>query len=139
MTDWRDSIAAERMELDGAFADRVTDAGLSNRQWDLVMAAVEIRIETPESPAEAELRADTSALGSVLDELVAMDDEGVVGTSSGDDGGFLDWLGSLTDDETSEMRATAAGLAEAYVETLETRLRESGRWTAVCEQARDDE
>ncbi|MFW6436841.1 MAG: DUF5799 family protein [Halococcoides sp.] len=139
MTDWRDSIAAERMALDGEFADRVAEAGLSNRQWDLVMSAVEIRIESPQSPAEAELRADTSALGSVLDELVAMDDESVVGGSRGDDGGFLDWLGSLTSDETSEMRATAAGLAEAYVENLERRLRESGRWAAVCELACDDE
>ncbi|MFB6162818.1 MAG: DUF5799 family protein [Halococcoides sp.] len=136
MTDWRDTIAAERMALDGEFADRVADAGLTSRQWDLVMSAVELRIDRPDSPAEAELRADTGALDAILDDLVAMDDAGDVGLADhGDDGGFLDWLGSLTGSERAEMRTTAAGLAEAYVQRLETRLRESGQWATVCERA----
>lgn len=135
VTDWRDAIAAERMELDGEFADRVAEAGLTNRQWGLVMSAVELRIESPESPATAELVADTSALRSVVDDLVAMDDGGPLGVETDEGGGFLDWLGSLRTDESREMRATAASLAEEYADRLEERLRESGRWSRICERA----
>jgi len=142
---WSERIAAERMQTDQEFRERVASSPLSSQQWGLVMTAVEFEIDGPETPESARLVADTSRLSSVMDELSRMDERGgggaVPGGAAGgsdDDGllgGLKDTLG-LGGGGSDELRETAEALAEEYAAELQARLEERGRWTDVCEQAR---
>jgi len=140
MTDgsWTERIAAERMQTDQEFADRVAASPLSSQQWGLVMTAVEFDIDGPEDPETAELVVDASKLTSVMDEIRRIGDRqpGAAATSDRG-GGLLDSVKNAfgvgeTDDE---LRETAEDLAEEYAAALQTRLEDRGRWTEVCELA----
>lgn len=153
--DWTTAIAAERMELDREFGDRIDASSLGRQQWGLVMTAVEIEIENPSDPETASLRPDRSSLPAILPELDAVEQAGPGGgavggggaggrgSGSGDGragsgGGLLDaitgalGLGSGVDDER---RAEIERLTDQYCERLEEKVRESGRWEAVCRRA----
>lgn len=136
---WTERIAAERMQTDREFTDRVAASPLSSQQWGLVMTAVEFDIDGPEDPETAELVVDASKLTSVMDEIRRIDDRqpGTAATSD-DGGGLLDSVKSAlgvgeTDDE---LRETAEDLADEYATELQARLEERGRWAEVCELTR---
>ncbi|WEL17444.1 MULTISPECIES: DUF5799 family protein [unclassified Halorhabdus] len=141
MTDgsWTQRIAAERMQTDQEFADRVAASPLSSQQWGLVMTAVEFEIDGPEDPETAELVVDAQKLTSVMDEIRRIGDRQPGGAATADNsGGLLDSVkdvfgGSEADDQ---LRETAEDLAAEYATALQTRLEERGRWAEVCELAR---
>lgn len=131
---WRDVIAGDRLAVDQEFEDRVRQAGLSPQEWGLVMTAVEIRVEDPGAPEEAELVADTSRLDSVLPQIEAVRNEiGAAGPGDRDDGGLLDGVRrALGLGGHEETRETAETLAAEYADRLQARLQEEGRWGDVC-------
>lgn len=136
---WTERIAAERMQTDQEFTDRVAASPLSSQQWGLVMTAVEFDIDGPEDPETAELVIDASKLPSVMDEIRNIGDrQPGAAPASGSGGGFLDSLaGALGVGEADdELRETAEELAEAYATELQARLEERRRWAEVCELAR---
>ncbi|MFB6200845.1 MAG: DUF5799 family protein [Halorhabdus sp.] len=140
---WSEQIAAERMQTDQEFTERVADSPLSSQQWSLVMTAIEFDIERPDDPDAAELVADTSRLSSVMSEIRRMDDRGASGmgtrpTETESDGGGL--FDSLKDtlgigSESDPLRETAERLAADYANRLQARLEERDRWGEICTQA----
>ena len=139
---WRGQIAAERMQIDQEFTDRIATSGLSSQQWGLVMTAVEFEIEGPADPDTAQLVADTSKLPSVMDEIHRIGQRGPGGMASMESGGSAsgslldgvkDFLGFGGGDDVLE--ETAEELAADYATQLQTRLEERGRWRQICEQA----
>ena len=142
--DWTSAIAAERMELDTEFNDRVEASSFSNQQWNLVMTALEFEIEGPEDPETAEVVADTSNLSTIMPELDRIAQQGPMGggggggSSGGSGGGLLGGvkdalgLGGGGDDERIE---EAENLAGQYAELLQEKLETNGRWAAVCDRA----
>ena len=137
---WRGQIAAERMQIDQEFTDRIAASSLSSQQWGLVMTAVEFDIEGPADPDTAQLVADTSKLPSVMDEIHRIGQRGPGGMGSGEStsGGLLDGVKDLLgfgggDDALEE---TAEEFAAEYATQLQTKLEERGRWRQLCEQAR---
>jgi len=142
--DWTSTIAAERMELDNEFNDRVTASSFSNQQWSLVMTALEFEIENPDDPEAAEIVPDTSSVPTIMPELDRIAQQGPMGggggsQSSGGSGGGL--LGGVKDalglggDGDDERLEEAEALAEQYAELLQEKLEANGRWNAVCERA----
>jgi len=140
MTDgsWTERIAAERMQTDQEFADRVADSPLSSQQWGLVMTAVEFDIDGPEDPETAELVVDARKLSSVMEEIRRIGDRqpGSAATSDSD-GGILDSVkGAFGVGEPSDqLRETAEALSEEYARALQSRLEERDRWADVCDRA----
>lgn len=146
MADWQSTIAAERMAVDGEFADRVRSSSLSSQQWDMVMTAVTFEIENPRTPEDAELVADTSRLSAMMDEIERVGGQSPVGGGSvasqgGDPGGsngFLDGILStlgMGGGSDERVREEAEDLAAEYADALQAKLIERGRWNAVCELA----
>lgn len=142
--DWTSAIAAERMELDTEFSDRVEASSFSNQQWNLVMTALEFEIEGADDPETAEVVADTSSLSTIMPELDRIANQGPMGggggggSSSGSGGGLLGGvkdalgLGGGGEDERLE---EAENLAGQYAELLQEKLETNGRWAAVCDRA----
>lgn len=138
---WRGQIAAERMQTDQEFADRIAASELSSQQWSLVMTAVEFEIEGPADPDSARLVADTSKLSSVMHEIRRIGEQGPGTTgatgSTGGGGVLSDIKAALGLGEREDpLRETAEDLAADYATALQTRLEERGRWEAICERAR---
>lgn len=137
---WTQQIAAERMQTDQAFTDRVVDSPLSSQQWGLVMTAVEFEIEGPEDPETAELVVETRRLDGVMDEIRTIGDRqpGAGATPDSGGGGLLDTVKGAfgVDDSDDELRETAESLAAEYATALQARLEDRGRWAEICEQAR---
>lgn len=143
MTDgtWTGRIAAERMQTDQEFADRVAASPLSGQQWALVMTAVDFDIDGPEDPETAELTVDARKLPSVMDEIRRIGDRqpgALTSTAADSGGGLLDSVKRAfglagTDDD---LRETAEDLASEYASALQTRLEERDRWAEICELAR---
>ncbi|WP_018258316.1 DUF5799 family protein [Halomicrobium katesii] len=144
-SDWTNAIAAERMEVDTEFNDRVEASSFSNQQWNLVMTALEFEIHGAEDPETAEIVADTSNLSTIMPELDRIAEQGPMGGgggggSSGDTGGGI--LGGVKDalglggggggddriEEAEELAAEYAGLLQEKLET-------NGRWSMVCDRA----
>lgn len=145
--DWTSAIAAERMELDTEFSDRVEASSFSNQQWNLVMTALEFEIEGPEDPETAEVVADTSSLSTIMPELDRIAQQGPMGgggggggggSSGGSGGGLLggvkDALG-LGGGGGDERLEEAEDLATQYAELLQEKLETNGRWATVCDRA----
>jgi hypothetical protein len=140
--DWTSSIAAERMQLDNEFTDRVTASSFSNQQWSLVMTALEFEIENPEDPEHARIVPDTSNLPTIMPELDRVAQQGPMGGGGGqstsNSGGILSGvkealgLGGGGSDERLEEAET---LATEYCERLQEKIEASGRWNAICELA----
>lgn len=141
--DWTSAIAAERMEMDNEFADRVEASSFSNQQWSLVMTALEFEIEDPEDPAAAELVADTSNLPTIMPELDRIAQQGPMGGGGGQSGGgsgggllsgVKEALG-FGDGGGDERLEEAEALGEQYAELLQEKLESKGRWSGICERA----
>jgi len=167
MTDatWRDRLAGHRMQVDEAFAPQVRDSELTNGEWNLVMTAVDFRIEG--EGENARLVADTSKLESVVPEFDTMRQRGPGGTASRPeavDGVFdsakdvlgIDSTGDIIDLEPlsdrlgvdlggalgldsgagdDEKVRTARRLADSYARELQAHLEEQGQWTSIREAA----
>ena len=140
--DWTTAIAADRMELDREFADRVEASSFDRQQWGLVMTALEFEIERPSEPDEAEIVPDTSSVPTIIPELDAVAQRGPMGAggeTNGSSGGLVDsvkgalGLGSGGADE--ERLEEATELATEYCERLQESLESKGRWESVCERA----
>jgi len=137
--DWRALIAAERMELDGEFSDRVRASSLSSQQWSLVMTAVEFEVESPETPEDARMVANTDNLPAVASELDTVE-AATPGASTHGGGGdgllsrISDFFGS-GGGGNDELLAEAEDLAGEYADRLQEKLVARGRWEAVCSHA----
>jgi hypothetical protein len=147
--DWTDMLAAERMRVDRKFEDQLEASSFSRQQWGLVMTAVEFRIDDPDDPENATLRADTSNLSSVMSEIKNLGERGGgmatqsggVATGSGSGGGFLSKITGLFSGGGGgggALRNEAEELAAEYTEKLQAHLEKRGRWQAICEQAAED-
>ena len=140
---WTDSITGARMQVDRQFESRVRDSEFSNQQWKLIMTAVEFSIDSPETPSEARLVAETRKVEHIVPELENIPDgmsaqpSGGSRSSGGD--GLLDrvrgLLGGSDDGVDQEKLDAATELAGEYANELQRFLEEQGRWTAVCERA----
>jgi hypothetical protein len=146
--DWTDMLAAERMRVDRKFEDQLEASSFSRQQWGLVMTAVEFRIDGPEEPENATLRADTSKLSSVMSEIKNLGERGGgmgspsggVAAGSGDGGGFLSKITGLFSGGGGggALQNEAEELAAEYAEKLQAHLEKRGRWQSICEQAAEE-
>ncbi|WP_226012609.1 DUF5799 family protein [Halomicrobium salinisoli] len=148
--DWTSSIAAERMELDSEFNDRVEASSFSNQQWNLVMTAIELEIEDPGDPETARIVPDTSSLPTIMPELDRVEQQSMMGGAGGDGGGgggsggggllggVKDALGLGSGGGDDERIGEAEQLAEQYCERLQEKLESSGRWEGVRRRAAGD-
>ena len=143
---WQDRVVGARMSVDSTFDDRVVASSFSRQQWNLLMTAVEFEIVDAEDPESARIVADTDGLDAVLPELDALDQgmAAMTGASGPADdgrftgGGFLatiketlglrDGDGRGVDDV---QRAEAVELLQAYAESLQDHLVETGRWEEI--------
>lgn len=137
--DWRALIAAERMELDGEFSDRVRASSLSSQQWSLVMTAVEFEIENPDTPEDARMVANTDNLSAVASELDTVEaaKPGASARGGGGDGllsRISDFFGSDGGGD-DERLAEAEDLAGEYARRLQEKLVARDRWEDVCAHA----
>ncbi|WP_225333797.1 DUF5799 family protein [Halomicrobium urmianum] len=143
--DWTSSIAAERMELDSEFNDRVEASSFSNQQWNLVMTAIELEIESPDDPEAAQIVPDTSSLPTIMPELDRVEQQSMMGGGGADAGGgssgggllggVKDALGLGSGGGDDERIEEAEDLAEQYCERLQEKLESSGRWDGVRSRA----
>ncbi|MFB6121251.1 MAG: DUF5799 family protein [Halobacteriaceae archaeon] len=128
MSDWQDRLASHRLRADREFEERVRDAELSRRQWDLAMTAVTFRVENPDDPDEAELVADTSNLDDVVSEMHA------VGQADNEGGSVLDDVKSalgLGDDGEDPLKREAERLVVDYADELEEILERENAWEDI--------
>ncbi|ERH10968.1 MAG: hypothetical protein J07HX64_02747 [halophilic archaeon J07HX64] len=139
---WTDSITGARMQVDRQFEDRVRNSEFSNQQWGLIMTAVEFSIDSPETPSEARLVAETGKVEQIIPELENIPSgmgaqPGGGSRSSGD--GLLDRVRGLfsgSDDGVDQEKLDAATeLTGEYAGELQRFLEEQGRWETVCERA----
>lgn len=151
MTDgWQDRIVGARMTVDQDFSERVQASSLSRPQWGLVMTAVEFDIETPGDPDSARIVADTSKLEHVLPEMQTIDDQmksmgggGSSGGGGGNGGGVVGGIKNALgigggSDDTAELAAEAADLAQAYADALQAHLEDQGQFDSVRRVAADE-
>jgi hypothetical protein len=160
-TTWRDRLAGHRMQVDEQFAPQVRESPLTNGEWNLVMTAVEFKIEG--EGEHARLVADTSKLDSVVPEFETMRQRGpggrgsrpdavdgvldstkdVLGIDSFDDVLDLkplsdrlgvDLSGALgLDGETDEDEKVQAAvrLTDSYARELQSHLESRGEWESI--------
>lgn len=140
--DWTGAIAAERMQLDQEFHDRIEASSFDRQQWGLVMTATNFEIENPSDPSNARLVPDTSSVPTIIPELDRVGQRGPMGAddrSSGSGSGLVDsvkgalGLGTERDEQLEE----ATRLTNEYSERLQKKIESRGRWESVCERARD--
>jgi hypothetical protein len=145
--EWRDRLAGARMQVDQQFDDRVRGSQFTNQEWGLIMTAVEFEIDSPDSPEQAELTANTDNLEQIMPELDNLP-QGVAGAPTGGDdsgGGFLDsvksalgFSGSDANGVDEDDLAAAKGLVEEYATQLQTHLEEQGRWEEIRSAAAEE-
>lgn len=138
-------MSRERMAVDGRFSRELADSRFSRGEWGIVMTVVRFEIETPESPSEARLTADTSSVPAVLPELEKVRNQPMIagpgggsGGASGSGGGLLGALKSLLGiggREDAQTLEAADELVQTYCQEVQSELVESGRWEAVCAAA----
>ena len=139
---WTDSITGARMQVDRQFEGRVRDSEFSNQQWGLIMTAVEFSIDSPETPSEARLVAETGKVEHIIPELENIPDGMGAqpgGGSRNSGGGLLDrvrgLLGGSDDGVDQETLDAATELAGEYASELQRFLEDQGRWETVCKRA----
>jgi len=139
---WTDSITGARMQVDRQFESRVRDSEFSNQQWGLIMTAVEFSIDSPETPAEARLVAETGKVEHIIPELENIPDGMGAQPGAGNrssSGGLLDrvrgLLGGSDEGVDQEKLDAATELAGEYATELQRFLEDQGRWETVCERA----
>jgi len=133
MSDWRDRLARYRLRADREFEDRIREAALDRRQWNLAMTAVTFRFADADDPAAAELVADTTNLDDVLPEMRAVGEED-------DDGGLLDGVTSALglDDGEDPLKQEAERLVEEYTDELGAILKRENAWDDLRRAAAED-
>ena len=146
-SDWTDRIVGARMKVDQEFSEQVQASEFSSQEWGMIMTAVELEIENPETPEEARVVANTEsvpqvmpALDDVRDQMGAMG--GAPGGSSGGSGGggiidsILGVFGMGGDGGGDAKRIEAAEtLAQEYGERLQSHLESQGQWETACNAA----
>lgn len=137
MPDWRDQLAGHRMQVDRNFADRIQESELTNREWSLVMTAVEFEIEG--EGADAQLVADTSRIDAVVSEFDTIQPGGGIlapyeSSSEGIWELITEVIGSGPRSDTTK-RESAIELANDYAEQLQIYLEEQGQWKSIRQAA----
>ncbi|MEF8775050.1 MAG: DUF5799 family protein [Haloarculaceae archaeon] len=153
-TDWRDSLAGARMQVDRQFESRVVDSGFSSQEWGLIMTAVEFEVANPADPERAEMYAATDQMDQIIPELERIQREmggSQTAVEEGDGGGLLgsirQMLGGLASGgngrSDSERLAEAEVLVQEYADKLQSYLEKQGRWddvrTAASAEATESE
>jgi len=143
---WRDKLAGARMRVDQEFNQRVLDSQFSNQEWGLIMTAIEFDITSPESPADAEMTANTDQLEQIMPELENLPQGMARPGGGGDDtGGVIDSVKSVLGFDDADANgvdedelAAAAALVEEYASELQAYLEKEGRWSEVCAAAAEE-
>lgn len=140
MAGWTDAIVADRMTVDGEFAERVEASEFTSQEWGLIMTATELEIEHADDPERARIVADTGNLPAIMPELEevrsGMASMGAAdpGRGGGSDGGLVDaikgalGLGGPDDDDRI---AAAERLAQEYADELQRHLESTDKWEQV--------
>ncbi len=139
---WTDMIAGARMQVDQQFQQQVTSSQFSNQQWGLIMTAVQFEIDSPESPEEAEIVANTEQVPHIIPELENIPD-GMGGvpqrTGGGESSGLLGRVKNLfsggkqgSSSANEQKEKAAIELVEAYTVELQNFLEQQGRWEEIC-------
>jgi formylglycine-generating enzyme required for sulfatase activity len=126
MSDWQDRLGSYRLRADQEFEERVRDASLSRRQWDLAMTAVDFRFADAADPDAARLVADTSKVDHAPAEVRAAGED-----AGGADGGALDRLRGalgLGGDDDDPLVQETERLAREYADRLEAVLERENAW-----------
>ena len=132
-TGWQELIITERIEVDRQFQERIQESALTHQAWELIMTAVEFRIEG-EDPAEATLVADLSLLESVLPTIARIQREqadDIAPPSMLDR--LLGWVDSSR--RYAGYRREAEQLTTAYANDIQAALESNGRWPSIVERA----
>jgi len=148
MSEWQDLIVGDRMAVDQEFSRRVAESEFTSQQWGLVMTATEFRVEHADDPERARLVADTSKVEHVVPEMESLDRQmgqtrpggggrsdsgsGIVGTVKSALG-----LGGSGSGDTEAVVRRADRLTGEYVELLQERLENEGKWERVRTVAAD--
>jgi len=142
MSEWRDMVVGDRMNVDSEFAPRIDNSPFSRQEWGLIMTATSFEIENADDEAAARIVADTSDLPTVMPELENGANMGPMGQPPSDDsgGGLLDSVfdaiglgggGDDGDEIDAEKLQAAEELVAAYAEELQAHLEAEGRWGEV--------
>ena len=141
---WRESLAGARMQVDQQFNDRVLNSQFTNQEWGLIMTAVEFEIENPDEPERAELVANTENVRHIIPELEnlpkGMGTPPATDSRRGGGGGILASIrnmlggggGTGVNQDTLE---AATALVDEYAVELQQFLEEQGRWREICNRA----
>lgn len=142
MSEWRDMVVGDRMNVDSEFSPRIDNSPFSRQEWGLIMTATSFEIENADDEAAARIVADTSELPTVMPELENIANMGPMGQQPSDDagGGLLDSVfdaiglgggGDDRDEIDAEKLQAAEELVAAYAEELQAHLEAEGRWEEV--------
>lgn len=144
MSDWTAEFVGDRMTVDQAFNEQVAASAFTHQEWGTIMTAVDFEIDGAETPATAELVANTEDIEEILPALDEIEQQrGAIGPGGGaaedTTGGILDTLTDrlgLGDTEDNDDRLAAAeGLADAYAEAFQEHLEREGKWERACSLA----
>jgi len=145
---WEDRIVGARMATDERFTEQIQASEFSRQEWGLIMTAVEFEVEHPSDAERARIVADTSKLSQIMPELEKMAEQmgGMAGPGGDDAPGGPSVLDSVksalgfggSSGPDPEREETAAQLAQAYADELQTLLEERSRWHEVRELAAEE-
>lgn len=149
MSDWTAEFVGDRMTVDQAFNEQVTASAFTHQEWGTIMTAVDFEIEGAETPATAELVANTEDVDQILPALDEIEQQrgamspGGGGPTGDTGGGILDTLTDRLglgggDDDEDDRLAAAEGLADAYAEAFQEHLEDEGKWERACSLAAEE-
>ena len=141
--DWRETIAAERLEADRYIHDRLEESALSAQSWDLLMVAVELSIDPGDGDRPPTLVADLGKIDAVLPQIAEIESRGggPVQYSGGEGTGILVKLlraVGLNSGPGNQYRAEAERIANDYAANLQEILEERGRWETIVSLATEE-
>ncbi len=146
MSDWTAEFVGDRMTVDQAFNDQVAASEFTHQEWGTIMTAVDFEIKGAETPATAELVANTEDIEEILPALDEIEQQrGAIGPGGGateeTSKGVLDTLtdrlglGGADGNDDDDRLTAAKGLADAYAEAFQEHLEREGKWERACSLA----
>lgn len=140
--EWERLIIWDRIAVDQQFAGRVEHSQFTTEQWELIMTAVELTIESPEGTPR--LVADTTELPEVIPYLKSLPAQSP--NAGTDSFGFLSSIRSLFSPSGTPSRgardddvlADATALANEYAQVLQSHLEATDKWDDIAEIAAPD-
>lgn len=141
---WTNLIIGDRMVVDEQFSDRILESDFTQQDWNMIMTAVEFKIEKPGKPDKARIVADTTKVGQIvpeLDKIHAEMNAMAAGRSRESGGGFISsiketlGIGSKKEETDQKKIEAADRLAQEYAKELQAHLESRGKWEEIREAA----